>query len=214
MPPSLRPSLAVRLLHVCAGTGVAAYGYLLTVAADLGNGPLFAIQDGLCRRLDLSLGASATLVGLAVVAVAASLRAPLGPATLAMPLLNGAWIAVLEPLVMQAEHPVGRWAGFVGGTAVMMLGAVIAVRSALGASAIDGVMLGLASRVGTSPGRARVGMELAMAGTGAALGGRVGAGTVVMGATVGHLYDFWSGVLRRVAPMRDSTVRESTALPG
>lgn len=202
MPPSLRPSLAVRLLHVGAGTGVAAYGYLLTVSADLGNGPLFAIQDGLCRQLGLSLGVSATLVGLAVVAIAAALRAPLGPATLVMPVLNGVWIAALEPFVLRAEGSGGRWIAFVGGTAVMMLGAVIAVRAALGASALDGVMLGLARRVGTSPARARLVMELAMVGGGAAMGGRVGAGTVVMGATVGHLYDFWVGVLRRLAPTR------------
>ena len=40
-------------------------------------------------------------------------------------------------------------------------------------------------------------MEATMAVAGFAIGGRIGAGTLVMGATVGHLFRFWSTRLHR-----------------
>ncbi len=45
-----------------------------------------------------------------------------------------------------------------------------------------------------------------MAGTGALLGGRVGVGTMVMGATVGHLFAFWRRVLDRVVRSSSSAL--------
>ena len=62
----------------------------------------------------------------------------------------------------------------------MMFGAMLAVGAALGASALDGVMFGLARRIGSSPTVVRIAMEAAMAVAGAAIGGRIGVGTVVM----------------------------------
>jgi len=41
-------------------------------------------------------------------------------------------------------------------------------------------------------------MEATFAAVGAMMGGSVGAGTVVMGVTVGHLFQGWSDVLERV----------------
>jgi uncharacterized membrane protein YczE len=187
----------LRAALVALGTAVSTYGYLLTVASRVGNGPLFAIHDGLHRRLDVPLGVAAAAVGLVLVAGAAALRAPLGPSTVAIPLLTGLAVEVLEPLVVTPTGPALRWVGFLAGTAVMMLGAVVALGASAGAAAIDGVMLGLSERLGTSAATTRLAMELGMALTGAWLGGRVGVGTLVMGASVGPLFAFWSRRLRR-----------------
>ena len=194
--PSVR-DLSGRVALLVTGAGLAAYGYLVTALTDLGNGPLFAVQDGLQRRLGWSMGVTATVLGLVIVVVAALLRAPLGAGTFALPALTGWWIDALEHHVVTVHGLPGRWLLFLGGTAVMMLGGVLCFTSALGVSALDGVMLGLAGRLGVAPARTRVGMEIGMACTGALLGGRVGVGTVVMGATVGHLFAFWRRVLDR-----------------
>lgn len=198
MPPSSTTPMPQRVLLMVAGSGVAAYGYLMTVAAHLGNGPLFAVQDGVRGVFGLSLATSSTLVGLLLVALALALRAPLGVGTLAMPIANGLWISVLEPHVLVAQGAAGRWIQFVGGTTIMMLGAVLAVSASFGVAAMDGVMFGVARRCGVAPARARLAMEVALATTGAVLGGSVGVGTLVMGATVGHLFQFWTRALTRV----------------
>ena len=219
MPPSSRTAVG-RAALVLGGTAIASYGYLMTVAAELGNGPLFAVQDALHRRLGLSLGPVATIVGLALVAVAALLRAPLGIGTVAVPIASGVWISWFETYTFAAHGTAARWIEFVAGTAIMMLGAVLALGASLGASAMDGVMLGLAGRWGWQPARARVVMELSLAAAGAALGGRVGPGTVVMGAMVGPLFGFWHRGLERfglplVAPGRREvidTARDRTPL--
>lgn len=58
-------------------------------------------------------------------------------------------------------------------------------------------MLSLARLTGRTPAGARVVMELLMAALGFAIGGRIGAGTVVMGLSVGPLFGFWSRQLGR-----------------
>jgi uncharacterized membrane protein YczE len=184
-----------RVLLLVVGTCLGAYGYLLTTAAGVGNGPLFAVQDGLRHQLGISLGRSALVVGLAVVAIALLLKGPLGIGTVCIPIANGLWISLLEHSVPTVRGVAAQWVEFLGGTAVMMFGVVLALSACFGASAMDGVMLGLARRFHTSPGRARLGMEVTLACLGAALGGRIGLGTVVMGATVGPLFQMCSRVL-------------------
>ena len=182
---------------VLGGTALSSLGYLLTVASAVGNGPLFAIQDGMHRRLGMPLGTTAIVVGLALVVVAAALRAPLGPGTVLIPVVTGAWISAMEPYVVEVDGTLLRWAAFLGGTAVMMLGAALAVAASVGVSALDGVMFSLARVSGRDTAAVRLGMEATMAVAGFAIGGRIGAGTLVMGATVGHLFRFWSTRLHR-----------------
>ncbi len=182
---------------VLGGTALSSLGYLLTVASAAGNGPLFAIQDGMHRRLGMPLGTTAIVVGLALVVVAAALRAPLGPGTVLIPVVTGAWISAMEPYVVEVDGTLLRWAAFLGGTAVMMLGAALAVAASVGVSALDGVMFSLARVSGRDTAAVRLGMEATMAVAGFAIGGRIGAGTLVMGATVGHLFRFWSTRLHR-----------------
>ena len=189
--------VASRILLVVLGTALSSYGYLLTAAAGVGNGPLFAVQEGLVARTGLSTGTASMVLAAVIVALAVALRAPLGVGTLVIPVVAGLWIDALEPLTLSFDPLWARWAAFVAGTVVMMLGAVVSVTAALGASAMDGVMLSLARRTGRTPAGARIVMEVVMAGLGFAIGGRIGLGTVAMGLSVGPLFGFWSRQLGR-----------------
>ena len=60
---------------------MAVYGYLVTALTDLGNGPLFAVQDGLQRRLGWSLGVTATVLGLGMACTGALLGGRVGVGT-------------------------------------------------------------------------------------------------------------------------------------
>lgn len=195
-PPAPR-SMAIRVVLVLVGTAVSSYGYLMTAVAGVGNGPMFAVQDGLQQRLGISTGSASILIALVLAALAVALRAPLGIGTIVIPIVSGLWMDLLEPFVVSFEPLAARWTSFLVGTAVMMFGAVVSVAAAFGTAAIDGVMLSLARIARRTPARVRIAIEVAMAALGLAIGGRVGLGTIVIGLSVGPLFGFWSAQLTR-----------------
>ena len=205
-----------RVVLIVVGSAGSAFGYLLTVKAHLGDGPLFTVQDGLHRHLGVSLGATSILVGLTIAAVAALLGAHLGAGTIAVPVLAGLFIDRLDPLIRVEGALWLRWTAFIGGTAIMMLGGVLALGASLGSSALDGIMIRIARHAGRSPSSIRILMEVALAATGAAIGGRVGLGTVVMGLLVGPFFVGWSRALERcglpIEPVRTTDARPRAAI--
>jgi uncharacterized membrane protein YczE len=206
-----RRALGARVTTVLVGSVVSSYGYLLTVRAEVGNGPMFAVQDALHLRTGMSLALTAIVVGLALAALARALGVRLGIGPLGIPLLTGLTVAMVEPLAPQLDGTVLRWASFAVGTTVMMLGAVVMLRAGFGGSALESAMFGVARITRTSPATARIGLEVAMALTGLVFGGRVGPGTAAMAVSVGPLFAFWSRHLPTrtpaAAPNDASTLR-------
>jgi uncharacterized membrane protein YczE len=192
MQAAPRRALVARVATVLVGSVVSSYGYLLTVRAEVGNGPMFAVQDALHLRTGMSLAITAIVVGLALAALARALGVRLGIGPLGIPLLTGLTVALVEPFAPQLDGAVLRWAAFAVGTTVMMLGAVVMLRAGFGGSALESAMFGVARITRTSPATARIGLEVAMALTGLVFGGRVGPGTAAMAVSVGPLFAFWS----------------------
>lgn len=188
-----------RVAIVLVGSAVSSYGYLMTERAAVGNGPLFALQDALHLRTGVSLGVAAAVAGLAFAVLARGLGVRLGVGPIAIPLLTGVSIAVLEPLAPELHGAALRWGSFTAGTVVMMLGGVVMFRGGIGGSSLEAAMFGIAHLARTTPARARIGLEVAMAVAGFALGGRVGLGTAAMAVSVGPLFAFWHRVLPEFA---------------
>ncbi len=199
MQAAPRRALSARVVLVLCGSLVSSYGYLMTVRAEVGNGPMFAVQDALHVRTGVSLAVAAIVAGLALAALARALGIELGVGPLGIPLLTGVTVAVLEPFAPHLDGVALRWTSFGVGTAVMMLGAVMMLRAGFGGSALESAMFGVARVARTTPARARIGLEVAMALVGAVFGGRVGPGTVVMAVSVGPLFAFWMRRLPRPA---------------
>ena len=187
-----RRALSARVTIMLLGSLVSSYGYLMTARAEVGNGPLFAVQDALHVRTGMSLALTAIVAGLALAALARALGIRLGIGPLGIPLLTGVTVAALEPFAPHVDGPLLRWISFGVGTTVMMLGAVMMFRAGFGGSALESAMFGVARVARTSIARARIGLEVAMALVGFAFGGRVGLGTAVMAVSVGPLFAFWS----------------------
>jgi uncharacterized membrane protein YczE len=196
-----RRALVARVTTVLVGSVVSSYGYLLTVRAEVGNGPMFAVQDALHLRTGMSLALTAIVVGLSLAALARALGVRLGIGPLGIPLLTGLTVASVEPFAPQLDGAVLRWAAFAVGTTVMMLGAVVMLRAGFGGSALESAMFGVARITRTSPATARIGLEVAMALAGLVFGGRVGPGTAAMAVSVGPLFAFWSRHLPSRTPM-------------
>lgn len=184
-----------------------AYGF--TVRAALGLGPLFLIQQGLERHLDLSPGSAATVVGLAVVALCAALRGGVGIGSVLGPILGGWMIDQTLPWLAAPGGLAPRVIVCILATVVMMLGAVLITRSRLGSNGLDGVMRGLARLSGWATSHVRLAMEAAMLAVGVVLGSPVGIGTVLTAMLVGHSYQFWTRVLGEPAPAVDRSERRT-----
>jgi uncharacterized membrane protein YczE len=193
-----RRALAARVALVLVGSLLSSYGYLMTVRADVGNGPMFAMQDALHVRTGMSLALTAIVAGLALAVLARVLGIRLGIGPLGIPLVTGVTVAALEPFAPHLEGALLRWAAFGVGTTVMMLGAVVMFRAEFGGSALESAMFGVARVTRTSAARARIGLEITMALVGFAFGGRVGLGTAAMAISVGPLFAFWC---RRLPPI-------------
>lgn len=201
--------MTTRLALVLVGSLASSFGYLMTVDAQVGNGPMFAVQDALHARTGMPLGLTAIVAGLGLAVLAAALGVRMEAGVVAIPLLTGLTVVMVEPFVPHVEGIVWRWGSFGVGTTVMMLGAVVMLSGGFGASALDSAMFGLAKVTRTTPARARVGLEVAMALLGFAFGGRVGLGTMAMAVSVGPLFAFW---MRRLPwAMPAPTGRDSSA---
>lgn len=189
VPPRLPP--AGRALLLVGGTLLSTICFALTIRADLGLGPLYAVQDGFARLVGMTLGQSVIVVGVALVLLAALLGKRPGPGTIIVPVVTGIalgptveWMPTIEGLGMRiAVVVVASW--------LLGLGGVIVVRAALGMAALDAVMLGLQRYVPHPVGRVRLAMEAAMLLVGWWLGGAIGVGTVITGLVIGPAMQFW-----------------------
>lgn len=201
--------LLARSSQFLLGLLVSSVAYGFTVHAALGLGPLFLVQQGLERHLQLSAGSAATVLGLAVVAASAALRGGVGPGTVLGPILGGWMIDATLPSLPTPEGLVLRGAVCVGATVVMMLGAVLITRARLGTNALDGVMGALSRASGRPTSHVRLVMEAAMLALGMALGSAVGVGTVLTAVLVGHSYQFWMRLLGEPATDTDGSERRT-----
>jgi uncharacterized membrane protein YczE len=189
--------------------------YLLVSVTALGSSPLFVLEEGIAEVTSLPFGVVTAATGVFLLALAAILRAPVGPGTLVVPILFGLGVELMAPFVptMGGSSPGGfvlRFAVLVAATHLMTLGGALVVMAAYGAAAIDAVMIGLSSVLRRDVARVRIVMEVTMAAGGAALGGTTGLGTVVAGLTVGHSFRYWAtrlGVADKGTPHRAPRAR-------
>ncbi len=206
----------VRLVSFVFGTLLSAHMYLFVSATALGSSPLFLLEEGIVAVTGVPFGVITAATGLFLLSLALILRAPVGPGTLAVPLLFGLGTEVLQPLVPSlsghsATTLVIRVAVLVAATHLMALGGALVLAASYGAAAIDAVMLGLSSLLRRDAARTRVVMEIAMASGGIALGGVAGFGTVLAALMVGHSFAHWSRLIGLGEAPRCRSVRDRMA---
>ena len=157
----------------------------LMVRSGLGLGPWDAFHAGLHQRLGIGIGTASILAGLALVVASLPLGVRPGVGTAANMVLIGAFIDLLLPLVPAAPSwPAGL--AYFGAALVLagwFTGAYIA--AGLGKGPRDGLVLALTARTGWTVRRVRTAIELSVLGLGWALGGPLGAGTVLFAVCIG-----------------------------
>jgi uncharacterized membrane protein YczE len=182
-------------MMVVAGSILIAVGVSLLARARLGLASWSVLADGISQKTGLGLGTSSTIVTLGILLCWVPLKVRPGVGTVIVSCLIGPAMNLAIEWVPGPETMLGR-VGFVGGSiALVAVGTGLYISVDWGPGARDGLMTGLRDATGWPIGRARTLIEVAVVSVGFALGGTLGAGSVVftllIGPTVQRSLVFW-----------------------
>ncbi|GHH75997.1 membrane protein [Streptomyces sulfonofaciens] len=191
--------------------GLTLYGTssALLVAAGLGLGPWGALHQGLAERTGLSMGEVTILVGAFVLLLWIPIRQRPGLGTVSNVLVVGiatdAALAVLpHPGALAVRIPLMAAAIVLNGLATGLY-----IAADFGPGPRDGLMTGLHRRTDRSIRLVRTLIEVTVLATGFALGGTVGAGTLLYAVAIGPLAQLSLRVFTpRPASARSTTVAD------
>jgi uncharacterized membrane protein YczE len=195
-----------RIALLFGGCFISAVCYALTIKADLGLGPLYAVQQGVARHLHITQGHAVMIVGATLCVIAALMRMLPGPGTIALPFIMGFYLDALLPHTPVPHGLALRLAVVAAASWIMALGGAIIIRGRVGAAAPDLCMLALSQRTGRSNRTVRLAMEASWLVMGWLLGGTIGVGTVMTGLLIGPALHFWIGLLHSEQGDREHVV--------
>ncbi|MFW6690542.1 YczE/YyaS/YitT family protein [Streptomyces sp. MAR4 CNX-425] len=180
-----------RLAHLYAGLALYGFSCALMVRAGVGLDPWDTFHQGLGEQTGWSMGVATIVVGAAVLLLWIPIRQRPGLGTVSNVVVIGlamdASLAVLPAAHGLAVQIPQMLAGVVlNGVATGMY-----ISARFGPGPRDGLMTGLHRRTGLSLRLVRTLIEVAVLASGWALGGSVGAGTVVYALTIGPLAQFF-----------------------
>ncbi|EME98631.1 hypothetical protein J7W19_04390 [Streptomyces mobaraensis NBRC 13819 = DSM 40847] len=190
-------AVAGRLVRLYAGLALYGASAGLQLRAGLGLPPWDVLNQGVARHAGISIGTASILIGVLVLLLWIPLRQRPGLGTVSNVLVIGLTLDTTLGLV-PVQHSLWTRIPLLA-FAVVLCGAAtgLYISARFGAGPRDGLMTGLHRRTGRSVRLVRTCIEVAVLATGFALGGSVGAGTVLFAVTIGPLAQFF---LRLFAP--------------
>jgi uncharacterized membrane protein YczE len=200
-PTRLRGSLRVRLAELVFGLFLFAAGIVSLLESQLGLSPWDVLHQGIAEHTRLTFGEANIVVAVIVLVVAWLLGARIGIGTAANAVLVGAFVQLLSSLsavasLADAPLPV-RLCLLALGLALMGAGSGFYLGADLGAGPRDSLMVVGARRTPFRIGVVRAVLELSALAVGAALGGTVGIGTVVVAFGLGPVVELSLALLAR-----------------
>lgn len=199
----------VRYAMFVLGLFVGAFGCVLTIQANMGVAPWDTFHIGLQKTFGLTIGIWSQIAGVVVI-MSSYLLAKIKP-TFAM-FLNMACFGLFLDLfiwwgiVPRPEMMVERTIMFLLGVFIMTVGIGMYLSPRLGAGPRDSFMLAMNERLGWSIQKVRLIIEVAVLIAGAALGGPVSVGTVLIALLTGPL-------IQRTIPFWQMVMKKQYALP-
>jgi uncharacterized membrane protein YczE len=195
-----------RVTLLLGGCLLSAICYALTIKADLGLGPLYAVQQGVAHHLHITQGHAVMVTGSILCLIAAAFRLWPGPGTVALPFVMGFYLDALTPHTPTPHGVILRLVVVAVASWFMALGGALVIRGRVGAAAPDLCMLALSDRTGRSNRTVRLAMEGSWIVMGWLLGGTIGVGTVVTGLLIGPALHFWIERVHSEQPAHEHVV--------
>ncbi|MES4892838.1 hypothetical protein [Streptomyces sp. NPDC096012] len=204
--------LGRRLIQLYAGLALYGASCALLVAAGLGLSPWDVLHQGLSQLTGLSIGAVSIAVGAAVLLLWLPLRQRPGLGTVSNVLVVGLAMDGTLALLPDVRSLAVRIPLLLAGIALNGAATGLYIATRFGPGPRDGLMTGLHRRTGRSIRLMRTAVEVVVVVTGFALGGTIGAGTVLYAVAIGPLAQLFLRVFAVPAAPGGSTV-VATATP-
>jgi len=193
-------TLAARLLRLNAGLFLYGFTMAMLVESTLGLDPWDVFHEGVTEHVDLTFGQVVIVVGASVLLLWIPLRQKPGVGTVLNVFVVGLAADAGIAVIAQPHDLWLRIALLLGGVVGNGFAGALYIGADLGPGPRDGLWLGLVRRTGRSVRVWRTVIEVTVLIVGFALGGTVGAGTVLYALTIGPLVQFflrWTQVERR-----------------
>lgn len=192
-----KPRRLFQLLAGLIGYGTA---LALLVGSGLGASSWNVLAEGLAHRTGLSFGMATNLIALTVLVFWIPLRELPGLGTVLNVLLVGAAADAAAHLLPTPGTRADQLAHYSLGLVLFAFCDALYLGARLGAGPRDGLMTGAVRVTGRPLWRVRTGIEVLVLVTGWALGGTVGAGTLVLAVAAGPLVQAF--LRRTTVPLR------------
>lgn len=203
-----------RLVVLNTGLAFMGLGTAAMLAAGMGVAPWAVFHEGVALSTGLSHGTVSQLVGLVLLVVAwvwFGQRPGIG--TVLNMVMLGLWIDVFRalPWLPSPAALSARALQHLVATGLYAFASALYMTADIGTGPRDSVMLGAAERFRTQVRTVRTGIEVLVLGAGWALGGPVGAGTVIYALAVGPLVQACLRWLRRFVTRHPAVLGPSVA---
>jgi uncharacterized membrane protein YczE len=175
------------LTRLMVGLCVCGFGLTLMLQAHLGLSPWDVLSQGVSIRLGIAFGTASILIGAVVLLFWIPLRNRPGFGTIANAILIGTWANLFLTLIPRSTNYVQSAAMFLIGLLLVGAASGLYISANLGAGPRDGLMLGLATKLGKPIWIVRTVVELTVLLIGWALGGQFREGTIIFAFTIGWL---------------------------
>ncbi|MDG9719587.1 hypothetical protein [Streptomyces sp. DH24] len=203
---STNSRLGRRLTQLYAGLALYGASSALLVEAGLGLEPWNVLHQGLAELTGLTIGVVSIVVGAAVLLLWIPLRQRPGLGTVSNVFVVGIAMDGTLALLPAAHGLAVRVPLLLAGIVLNGVATGLYIAARFGPGPRDGLMTGLHRRTGRSIRLMRTAVEVAVVVTGFALGGTVGAGTLLYAVSIGPLAQFFLRVFAVPSASDGSTV--------
>jgi uncharacterized membrane protein YczE len=176
-----------RLTQLYVGLVAYAVSMALVIRSDLGNMPWDVFNQGLARRVGLTIGFWVIAFGLLILLAWIPLRQRPGLGTISNIVVIGFLIDAALAALPEQHVMAGRIGYLLGGILLNGVATALYVGARMGPGPRDGLMTGLVRRTGRSVRLVRTSIEVVVVVAGILLGGTFGVGTLLYAATIGPL---------------------------
>lgn len=201
--------LSARLVQLNIGLFLYGFTMAMLVESTLGLDPWDVFHEGVTQHVDLTFGQVVIATGAVILLLWIPLKQMPGVGTLLNVLVIGLAADFGIAVIAQPDEMWLRVLLLVGGVVGNGFAGALYIGAALGSGPRDGLWLGLVRRTGRSVRFWRTAIEVAALAIGFALGGTVGAGTVLYALAIGPIVQFFLPHLRPFADESRRSTEES-----